>query len=520
VKTEQPALLQWMQPDRAQQRLAVIVASVLLAGLVATTPFLGVRFSRLDGYVPVVDTILFFIEGLTAVLLYSIYSILGARALLALASGYLFAALLIIPHALTFRGAFAPQGLLHAGEQTSCYIYLFWHLGLPSSALAYGLLLTQDPEGGGVRRWAAHPILISAAIVVALVVACTWLALHADSLFPPMMIDDVESNGAWAYFAALMLVVEAAAMWVIWRRMVSVLDLWILVALWAWFIETLLMGTTGHRFSLVWYVARCYGIVGASLVFCCLTVQSSSLYARLVVSILAQRRERENRFLSVDAALGLVAHEIRQPLSAIILNSSAGHAEMGRTDPNLGELHAIFSDIVADSHRISDIIGTLRTALKEREQERESVDLGLLVDEVLDSLGTELRHRKISVEVDLHSAPLPVLANKMQLRQVLVNLVTNAIEAMDGVDAARLFVRARNDGNRVVVEVEDRGPGIAIGSAQLVFDTFYTTKATGTGLGLSICRMIVENHGGRLSTEPARPHGTIFRFSLPAAEVV
>jgi signal transduction histidine kinase len=504
-----------MEPDRRHQRLALICAGVLFAGLVVATPFEGMRFARIDPFIPVVDAILLFTDAITAVLLFSLFSVLRMRALLALASGYLYTALLTIPHALTFPGAFAPIGLLGAGLQTNAYLYVFWHLGLPASAIIYGLLIAKGPER---QVWTQRPILVCVAATVFVATALSLIAIAGDRFLPVIMIDTVHSNGAWSVVAPGIITLEIVAIWVVWRKRSSVLDMWLMVALWAWLIEILMLCTTNYRFSLAWYAGRLYGVLAGSLVLGALLAQSTTLFARLVVSLIAQRRERESRFLSVDAALAIVSHEIRQPLSAIMLNSQAGLAEMGSLRPNLGELHAIFGDIVADGRRVSDIIGSLRAALKQGERQREKVDLGLLVDEVLDFLGMELRHRKVSVEVEMNPTSPAVFVNRMQVRQVLVNLVTNAIEAMDGATAGRLFVRARLDEKNVIVEVEDRGPGIDAGSADLIFGTFFTSKTTGTGLGLSLCRIVVEDHGGRLSTVPAHPHGAIFRFSLPVEQ--
>jgi signal transduction histidine kinase len=502
-----------MQPDRDHQRLALICASVLFAGLILAAPFAGVRFGRIDAFIPVVDAILLFTDAITALLLFSLYSILRMRALLALACGYLYTALLSIPHALTFPGAFADMGLLGAGLQTNAYLYVFWHLGLPAAAILYGVLMAREQETTTLTR---RPILVSVTFTFVLVGALTWLSIAADRVLPVIMIDTVHSNGAWGVVAPIILSLEIVAIWVVWRQRSSVLDMWLMVALWAWFIEILMLSTTNYRFSLAWYAGRFYGVAAGIIVLGALLAQSTTLYTRLVVSVLAQRRERENRYLSVDAALAIVSHEIRQPLSAIILNGQAGLAEMGSLRPNLGELHAIFGDVIADGHRVSETLGSLRTVLKRGERERENVDLGQLVNEVLDVLGAELRHRKVNVAVELSPSPPQVFANRTQLRQVLLNLMTNAIEAMDETAAGTLSVRARSDEKDMVVEIEDSGRGIDARSAQLIFDTFYTTKTKGTGLGLTLCRQIVEDLGGRLSVAPAKPRGAIFRFSLPA----
>lgn len=410
---EQPILLHASPPSRAQKRLAVIVALLLLAGYFIAVPFTHTHVARVDAFVPIIDTVLLFVDVMTAILLYAQFSIFGSRALLALASAYLFTGLMIIPHTLTFPFVFSATGLLGADVQTSVYVYVFWHLGLPGGAIIYGLLKSAEHEGLIGPGVALRGILVSSVLVVLLVVALTWLSLHADTLLPPIMTDAGHANREWTHIAPVLLLLDVVAFAAVWRRRGSILDLWLMLVLWAWFVETIFLTTTADRFTVVWYAGKTYALLAGSFVLAALLSQTTRLYAKLAVTALTQRREREGRHLSVDAAMSLVSHEIRQPLSAIMLNGAVARAELAKAGAQSPELDAVIQDIVGDSRRLSDVIGNLRATLIGRDRERVAVDLGHLIEEVLGLVRAELKHRGIAVEVNFNPRPPPVLASKI-----------------------------------------------------------------------------------------------------------
>jgi signal transduction histidine kinase len=266
-----------------------------------------------------------------------------------LASGYLFASLIIVPHALTFPGAFAEQGLLGAGLQSTAWLYIFWHLALPPAAIAYALLkgthLSEPPHGAGPER----AIAFAVAGVAALALALTWLATGGEHLLPPIMRDARHASRLWEDRAApLILALSLTSMVLVWRRRSSVLDLWLLVVLFAWFIETMLLSMTSQRYSVVWYMGRVFGLLASCAVLLVLLAESTMLYARLALSVAAREREREGRVLSVQAATAAIEHELKQPLTAIIVDASAGRRWLQRSPPDLDEaldaLQAISSE--------------------------------------------------------------------------------------------------------------------------------------------------------------------------------
>jgi signal transduction histidine kinase len=229
---------------------------------------------------------------------------------------------------------------------------------------------------------------------------------------------------------------------------------------------------------------------------------------------------RRNRFAEAAELSALIAHEIKQPLAAIATNASAGLRWLGRAPPDLGEVRAVLERIVSDAHRADDVIGEIRATFKPAAEDKVALDVNALVRTVLAHLRGELEKRKIAVETAL-SAGLPtILGRPAQLQQVILNVITNAAEAMDqATDRPRLLrVASAREGEDVVIAVEDSGVGADPQDIERIFEPLFTTKSQRIGMGLSICRSIVEAHGGRLSASPCDPHGLALRISLPADE--
>jgi C4-dicarboxylate-specific signal transduction histidine kinase len=246
--------------------------------------------------------------------------------------------------------------------------------------------------------------------------------------------------------------------------------------------------------------------------------ETALLYARLARSVVAQSREREARLMTMDILSASIAHEMNQPLASIVTSTDAASRWLGRPTPDVEEVKAALGQIRNSAYRARDLIGSIRAMVKRDGRNRARLDLNDLVREVLALLGRDLQRNRISVELELDESVAPVKGDRIQLQQVLVNLITNAMEAMMENKRPRILriKSATHDPHGVMVSVADTGPGIDPAVANRIFNPLFTTKSSGMGLGLAICRSIIEGHDGRLWVSPAAEDGSVFQFVLPA----
>jgi C4-dicarboxylate-specific signal transduction histidine kinase len=230
-------------------------------------------------------------------------------------------------------------------------------------------------------------------------------------------------------------------------------------------------------------------------------------------------RERDNKLMNMQAVTASLAHELKQPLTAISANGEAAQLFLNQTQPNLEQAQSALDSIIADSHRASHIINDIRALFTRADKKYEPVDLNEISYQALRILREQLNASGVRTDLELANDLPPVMGHKGQLQEVMINLVQNAIEAMGDTKAGRraLQLRAERQGdNAIVVGVRDSGPGIKPEKLNSVFEAFFTTKSHGTGLGLAICRMIIERHGGQLSASSDGRNGALFQFVLPA----
>jgi PAS domain S-box-containing protein len=215
-----------------------------------------------------------------------------------------------------------------------------------------------------------------------------------------------------------------------------------------------------------------------------------------------------------------IAHEVNQPLAAIVANGNAGLRWLANTAPDLDEVRATLKRIVSDGHRAGKVISGVRTLFKKNAQTRAPVDVNDIVSEVLSLVRGELESRRVTVEAELGLLP-PVTADRAQLQQVILNLITNALDAMGAISDRPRVLRLRSERcepGKIMMTVQDSGPGIEKKNIHRIFEPFFTTKANGTGMGLAICRSVVESHGGRLMASHGHPYGAVFQIVLPLQE--
>jgi PAS domain S-box-containing protein len=247
----------------------------------------------------------------------------------------------------------------------------------------------------------------------------------------------------------------------------------------------------------------------------------------------AEARDSERRYREVQAELAhasrvatmgqlmaSIAHEVRQPIAAVVTNAQAGLNWLGAQPPDLEEVRQTLGCINRDGMRAGDVIGRIRALIKKAPPRKEELEINEAVLEVIALTRAEVLKSGVSVRTQLAEG-LPVIrADRVQLQQVILNLIINAVEAMSGVgEGARelLISTGRDASNGVLISLRDSGPGLDPKSLDRLFEAFYTTKAQGMGLGLAISRSIIEAHGGRLRASANVPRGAVFRFTVPAS---
>jgi predicted ATPase/signal transduction histidine kinase len=224
------------------------------------------------------------------------------------------------------------------------------------------------------------------------------------------------------------------------------------------------------------------------------------------------------RVTSLGELTASIAHEVNQPLGAVMFNAEACMSWLNGHPPNMDEAHAALQRIVRDSTRAGEVIRRIRALAKKTDTKMAPLDLDDVLNESLAFVQHELSSSRVALRVERASMLPVVLADKVQIQQVILNLVMNGIEAMQPItDRQReLVIRSeQDDEQQVQVTVTDCGVGFPADSADRLFNTFFTTKSSGMGMGLSICRSIIELHGGRIWAVPNIPHGAIIRFTLP-----
>jgi len=213
-----------------------------------------------------------------------------------------------------------------------------------------------------------------------------------------------------------------------------------------------------------------------------------------------------------------IAHEINQPLAAIVADANASLNWLATTTPDLDRVREALDGIVKDGHRAADVIHRIRQLMSKNEPQRARLDVNDVIRDVVPLVRSEMLSHRVSLQLDLAPVFLPVLGDRVQLQQVLINLVMNGMEAMAGIEdrPRTLVIRSRPpEGDQVLVAVEDAGVGIDPDTVTQLFNAFFTTKPDGMGMGLSISRSIIEGHGGRLWATPNTTHGATFAFALP-----
>ena len=511
---EQQVLLATLPPSLSQKRFVLAVVLVLLAAFCATLPFATVPVGYIREFIPAYATAMFVISSITSALLFVQFSVVHSRALLAISGGYLFSAVMTVPWALTFPELFGETDMT---STTWGLLSRLWHLGFTLSFIGYALLKDDAATERWPHRSVSFVVLLSAAGALVVLDNIAWLAT-TSALMPSALPASMLFERSQSYWNGVLLLFTLLALALLWSRRRSVLDLWLIVAMCGLLIELCLISLVGRRYVVGWYAGRAYFLVSSTLVLAILLSETAFLYARLARSVVAQSREREARLMTMDVLSASIAHEMNQPLASIVTSTDAASRWLGGPTPDVEEVKAALEQIRNSAYRARDLIRSIRAMVKRDGRNRTRLDLNDLVREVLALVGRDLQRNRISVELELDDGVASVKGDRIQLQQVLVNLITNAMEAMTEKKRPRILhiKSATHDPNGVMVSVADTGPGIDPAVANRIFNPLFTTKSSGMGLGLAICRSIIEGHDGRLQVSAGPEGGAVFQFVLPA----
>lgn len=507
-------------PSWTQKLLAfVVVPGILAVVFIISRPFAGVQLRTIDAFVPFYVTAILLNNLITGVLLFAQFSILRTRGLLVIANGYLFAGLMIIPYTLSFPGVFEPGQSLIGGLQSTPWLYILRHCGFAMFVVAFALLRDFEVKAPS-RHSVRQPIFLSFAATVVVVLAAAFVCIAGDALLPTIITDRSHFDATWVYYAGGPIAsLYILALILLWFRRHTVLGLWLMVVSCVHLAGVpLSFYPPPIRFSVGWYTVVIINLIANSLVLVVLLVGISKLYARVLLAVRAQHREREARLVTGDAVSAMIAHEVKQPLTAMITRAETSLRRLNRSAPDLDQVKEEIKQIAADGYRAGVVIDSIRANFKKDARVRTTVDVNGLIAETMGLVRSDLQKHRILIRSSEPRVELPqqVAADRSQLQQVLLNLITNAIDSMAAEDGARILsvTSEFHDNGEIVVSVADTGRGINSQDSERVFNPLFTTKSGGMGMGLSICRSIIEAHDGRIWVESNSPKGAVFQFAL------
>jgi len=496
-----------LPPTARQSWSARAVAVAALVGFGFTAPFAGRPLVELNALFPSLDAIVFVTELITAALLFAQFSILGSRALFALASGYLFTALIVI--------------------QTGSWLFIFWHAGFAVGLLAYALLRKKDRYGTVSETPMLPAIACSVASVFGLVCILTWLSTAGANLLPAIILDQTRISPFVIYPVLLTIGILAAGLAVLAIQRRSVLDDWLMVVALVAILEMAFSGLLPPiRFSVGFYAGRVMSLIMSSIVLIILVIETTLLYARSARASAIEQRERERRLSEMEAVLihlsrvgelgqnvSALAHEVSQPLTAISNYAAAG-VRLAETAPE--RLKPLLERLSEQAMRAREIVQNLRDFVARHEPQKRVVDVDEVFQRAVRLALTGERERTPLIEIQCSPAASSALIDRVQIEQVVFNLVRNAVEAMAECPRRALtLATGLAPDDMIEVSVTDTGPGLAPEIRSRLFEPFVTTKPAGLGIGLSICRVIVEAHGGKLRADANPGGGTAFHFTIP-----
>jgi signal transduction histidine kinase len=529
--------------------LALIALSAVV--FVACLPYVRVPLQASPPFVAVYNAVSTLNDLTTSIILFGQFNVLRSRALLTLASGYLFASVMSVIQLLTFPGMFADAGALGAGPQTALWLCIFWHGGFPFTVIVYALSADRDRE---VVKSPHIAVVTAVSAVIGTVVACwfaaTWGAENARVL--PSLLDASGFTASQRVVNLTDIMLALGAFVLLWRRRKRrLLDLWLMVVMGYWLCDiTLSSYLNATRYDLGFYAGRLYGVLAASFVLAVLVLENSRLHHRLAIAAsglkeraaalsLANEKmrseighreraeeelrraqaelERVSRMTAMGELTASLAHEVNHPIGAIMINAETCLRWLSHKVPNVERARAIANMIVKDGARASETIVRMQQLFHKRALLRQSVDVNDVIREMIALLEDEATRFSVSIRAELMENPSKVSADRVQLKQVLMNLMINGMEAMNDEGGEReLVIKSEQlEDGKITVSVSDTGVGLPLLPSNQIFNSFFTTKPHSAGIGLSISRSIIEEHGGHLWATDNSSRGAHFHLTLP-----
>ena len=509
---------------RRERTVAAGAIAVSLVGFCVTAPFAQLQLLPLPAFIPLNQAAFFINDLITAILLLVQAPHLRSRALVVLACGYIFDALMIIPHTLTFPGLFSPTGLLGAGEQSTAWIYMFWHSGFPLFVIAYAMM-REHPDRDRLKVQFWRSVLLSLFGVASLVCALTALTTAGQDVLPRVMFGNFYTPFLRFWTSATWLFSVAALACLYRRRRLTALDLWLSVVMCAWVLDVALSAVFNQgRFDLGFYAGRVYGLIAASFVLTALLVESSYLYARIQRSreqlIQAQKME------AIGLLTGGIAHDFNNLLMVV-----RGAIELAESQPGAVE-HEKLVRLLRPAKRAVDngtvLTRSLLAFAKRQPLAPTNIDINRLVEETSELLQRTLGGA-IRIETALSASPSLCSVDPNQLENAVLNLAVNARDAMPSggvltietnnadLDVEDAPAHGISAGRYILISVTDTGAGMSPEVQQQAFEPFFTTKGPdrGTGLGLSQVYGFVNQSGGHIRLCSKVGHGTTVKIYLP-----
>ena len=519
------------------KRCALAICIALFGAFCALVPLARVPVVRVDAFVPIYDSIVALNNLLTAGGLIVGFSRSRLRAVLVLAAGYLFSSLMALPHMMAFPGLFSTPGLLAGGPQTSVWIDIFRHGGLPLFTICYVLLKRREAGSGRPHAEVRADVVAAAAGAVAGVCGLTLLATAGHRLLPEIMVGDSHTSAMLAVSLPVLLLSLAALALLASQPRYSTLDVWLIVVLCAWVLDIVLSTlANGGRFDIGFYAGRLYGLFAASVVPIVLLVEAGRLYGGLDKALtiaeernteLARSREelaQAQRLEAIGQLTGGVAHDFHNLLTVVIGNLELIAGTRG--DPE--KIERLAQGALKAARRGEHLVRQLLTYARRQISHPQTVDLNQLIANI-----ENLIHRVIGEQIEVVSRLSPDLApvqvDPAQFETAMLNLAINSRDSMAG--GGRIMIETQNvtverdsaddpdvtPGLYVMIAVGDSGAGMTPGVRSRAFEPFFTTKEAGRGSGLGLSQVygFAKTARGYATIESELGAGTTVKLYLP-----